>query len=474
MVEFLKKRKNIMILLSLFTISLIFIMPSIIYLLQNKTLDGFNTYFSWSLKKLESKQTRIADALCFEIIFFLISFIYIKVIKREKDIFKNFKQILLVILIQGIIFLIAVPYATSDIFYYLGTGWLESKYDQNPYYVAVSDFREHNTDEVLRNTGYWENTTCVYGPGWSFISKTLAGMSMGNVTIGIYVYKIVAVLIHLAICILIYKITNSRKYVLIYGLNPTLLFHMITNVHNDEYLVLFVLLAIYFLLKKKNIFMSIAMLALSTSIKYLTIILLPFFLLYYFQDKKILQKILYSIGYSIIFIAIIFLTYLLYIEDFSVFTAMLVQGERYSQSIWSLLLVLNNLKICNIDISFLRSVIIVIFIFIYINLCIKYLFLRKINFQEIMKDYSLMVILFIFGVLTNFQIWYLIWLIPGLLFIKRNLRDFSLMLLNVSSITLAIYFYIQCDAYMYGITQSLTILVIATLIKIIRKRRKIC
>ena len=129
--KFYKKNKesSSQLIFLLIIISFIFILPSIVYLFQNKTLDGFNNYFSWSLKQYDSKKARIIDAICFETLFFLIVYIYIKIIKKEKEIFKNFKQMLLIIIIQSFIFAIAVPYATSDIFYYLGTGWLDSKYN---------------------------------------------------------------------------------------------------------------------------------------------------------------------------------------------------------------------------------------------------------------------------------------------------------------------------------------------------------
>jgi uncharacterized membrane protein len=53
---------------------------------------------------------------------------------------------------------------------------------------------------------------------------------------------------------------------LIYGANPTILFEALSNVHNDIFIVLFILLAIYFVTKKKNLMLSVAFIAMATAI----------------------------------------------------------------------------------------------------------------------------------------------------------------------------------------------------------------
>lgn len=74
---------------------------------------------------------------------------------------------------------------------------------------------------------------------------------------------------------------------LIYGLNPFILIEGISSVHNDMFVVMFILLAIYFLKNKKKILPSVVFLSLGAGIKYFPIILLPFMIIYHLEKKNL-------------------------------------------------------------------------------------------------------------------------------------------------------------------------------------------
>ena len=99
-------------------------------------------------------------------------------------------------------------------------------------------------------------------------------ISNKNINICIITFKFINILIHLLNCYLIYKISNKKIFSVIYGLNPSILLEFIGNMHNDTILVAFILLAIYFIYKKNNLKISILFLALSTGMKYFSILLL--------------------------------------------------------------------------------------------------------------------------------------------------------------------------------------------------------
>ena len=78
----------------------------------------------------------------------------------------------------------SISFTCSDVFYYLGIGRLDSKYNENPYYITIADFVENykNIEEIKKDTvlmqGYqndWADTTVVYGPIWTVICKFVAG-----------------------------------------------------------------------------------------------------------------------------------------------------------------------------------------------------------------------------------------------------------------------------------------------------------
>ena len=312
----MKKDKLLIYLMIL--ISIVLCIPSIVYLINNRTVDGFDAYYTYTLTKSNSETVRLGSGILVIGLLIVFSIIYILLIKKENKIFKDKKQIFIFIILISFIFMMILPYLSSDIYYYIGDSWLAAKYKANPYYTSVEDLQNTGiNDEILNNTGYWRNTTSVYGPLWNSIAKLLVSLSFGNVTIALFIFKLASFLIHILNSNLVYKITKSKKYMVLYGVNPLILIEFLSNVHNDIYLILFILLSLYFLVREKNVYFTVAFLALSVSIKYSTLLLVPFILIYYFRDKTIPKRILYCFVSGISIIGLVVLMYLPYYKDYT-------------------------------------------------------------------------------------------------------------------------------------------------------------
>ena len=446
-------------------ISVILCLPSILYLINNKTVDGFDVYYTYTLIKSQNEfQGTIAGIVIIGLLL-IFSVFYFYIIKNNKEIFTNKKQIFLFVIIISFIFMMILPYLSSDIFYYMGDGWLLSKYKQNPYYVSVAELQAQGiNDEILNNTGYWKETTSVYGPLWSIIAAFLVSLSFGNVTISLFIFKFASFLVHILNCYLIYKITKSHKYILLYGLNPLILLEFLGNVHNDIYLLLFMLIALYFLIRKKNIYLGMLFLAFSISIKYSTALIVPFILIYCFRNKTIPKRILCCIISGLSIVASVILLYMPFFRDFTIFTNMLVQGERFSQSIQAFLLTSAR------DIfSVVNKIALPIFMVMYICILITLVFKKKVSFKELMKKYNFIMLIFIFVVLVNFQKWYILWLIPTIIWQSKYMRRFILYLTATAIIPSLKYFQIGVDAYIYGIHYSIMILIFSIIASLIYK-----
>ncbi len=459
----MKKTKKIYIYLILL-VTIILCLPSIIYLIKNQTVNQFDSYYTYTLARTDNIIISIISAVV--VIGFLLIFgvLYLLIIKNEKSIFKNIKQIMLFIIIISALFTIMLPFLSSDIYYYIGDSWLSAKYNQNPYYVTVADLQNQGiNDEILNNTGYWKNITSVYGPLYNIISEILVSFSFGSITIALFVFKFASYLIHVLNSYLMYKITKSRKYMLLYALNPLILIELLSNVHNDIYLLLFMLLAIYFVVRKKNIYFSIIFLAFSVSIKYSSLLLVPFILIYYFKDKTIPKRILLCIISGLGIIAIVIMFYMRYYQDYTIFTNMLAQGNKYSQSILSFLLVKSNRSIFEL----INNFVIPIFIALYgINVLI-FAFKKKIVLKQLMKEYNFMMLIFIFLVLSTFQKWYVLWLIPTIMYQNKYMRKFILYLTITAIVPSFGYFLVEGDPYMLGISYSMTMLFISLILLLI-------
>lgn len=426
--------------------SLLLITPSIIYLIQNKTVMGFDTYFNFFINNTANKTISTLIYIC---IYLVITILYLMIIK-QKEIFKNINHIIKFVFLISMVFVIMLPWTTSDIFYYMGVGELDSQYNQNPYYVTMEQYYEENEknidDEIFEQgaNNFWANTTVVYGPIAQLIFKICTAISFKNIDVCIIIFKLLNVIIHVANCYLIYKLSN-KKFAVIYGLNPFILFEFIGNVHNDIIVVFFILLTLYYLVKKKNLILSIIFLALATGIKYFTILLLPIVILYHFRKEENLGKRFWKcIKYGLLFLIIFMLEYAIYFRDFQVLTAMFVQTERYSKSIYSALMQ-ENKELMYI----IKDIFIITFVGYYLKMCIDLITNKKIKLYEIIRKYNIALMFFLL-ILTNFQQWYLIWLFATIMWQKPNMIRNAIGLTTATEIANSVYMF-KSEWYIYDI-----------------------
>lgn len=430
------------ILLITFVITaILFAIPSISYLIQNRTILNFSEYFKFCL----NDTNRVEQTILYLGILTVLTILYFLIIKNRKEIFKKDKQIYIFITIISLIFVTVVPFLSSDIFYYLGIGRLDSKYGENPYYVTMQEFVEKGDnnkylehDTVLAK-GYendWRSETVVYGPIWTFICKIVAGISFGNIDIGLLTFKILNVIVHVLNCYLIYKITGKKLFVLIYGLNPYILIEGIANVHNDIYVVTCILASLYFLLKKKNIIGSIIFIAIATAIKYFTVLLLPFIIIYHFRDKKPWERLKKCFLYGMLFVFVVSVTYLLYIRDLEILNGLIVQQEKFAKNFYIILMQYFNIPDL---VSSTNKTLLISFIIIYFFTCVTLLFKKEFKFGVEIRKAEYFLIAFLFLLITNFQPWYIMWLFPLIMWQKKKVIQLVMQIALISQFANAVF-----------------------------------
>ena len=429
------------ILIGFVLMAIIFAVPSIQYLLENGTILNFNEYFKFCL----DDSNRVEQTIIYLMLLTGLTICYFLIVKHREKLFKNNKQMYMYIAIISLIFVIVVPFLSSDVFYYLGVGRLDSAYGQNPYYVTIKDFveSEDNSQYLEQDTvlakGYendWGSTTVVYGPVWTLVCKIVAGISFGNIDIGLLVFKLLNMAIHLVNCYLIYQLTGKKLFVLLYGLNPYMFIEGIANVHNDIYVVTCILASLYFLLKKKNIIVSIVFLALATAIKYFAILLLPFIIIYYFRDRKPLEKLKNCFLYGMLFVFIVAITYLLYIQDIQVLSGIMTQQGKFTKNFYIILMEYFDIPdlVSNVNMIFLIS-----FIIIYFFTCLTLLYKKQIKFREEMRKTEYFLVAFLFLLITNFQPWYIMWLFPLMMWQKKKMIQFVVQIALISQFANSVF-----------------------------------
>jgi hypothetical protein len=199
------------------------------------------------------------------------------------------------------------PIGAVDIFDYIINGRILAYYRLSPFAHVASEF----PGDSLAPYAAWQKVPSAYGPLWAFLAagtNLLAGSA--ELLANVWAFKGLAILFYVLDSGLIYGILAEIKpaYALpgafLFAWNPLLLFETAANGHNDSVMVFFVLLAIHFLLKHSATadsksatsgFASLSIIALTCSvmIKFITIILLPFFLLSLMElgEKKALQEV---------------------------------------------------------------------------------------------------------------------------------------------------------------------------------------
>ena len=273
----------------------------------------------------------------------------------------------------------------------------------------------------------------------------------------------------MAICFLIYKITHRKKFVLLYGLNPFILFEFITNVHNDIYLVLFVMLAFYFLIKKKNIWLTLLFMTFAVAIKYVAALMLPFIVLYYFRKEKVLKKIGWSAVCLIFFLCILALIYIVYFRDANLILNVIMQQAKCRESILTIILILTRDKFYNVY-KIAKNIFIIIFASVYVCSIIKFLLKKKITLRELMKNNNNSIFLFLFLVITNLCPWYTVWLLPTMFWQKSKTIKLILFIQISYELCITYNFILFSESYKIGLLYLPTMAVCYLIYRILDKR----
>lgn len=431
-----------------FIASVIFAIPSIIYLVKNKTIYGFYYVWTYFFKFPENQTEMLNNALIFFLIMTILFLAYIMIAKKHKKI--NAKKIFIMVILASVIFGVIIPYTSTDVYSYIANGWSSAHYRENPYYTSTGEIRDitgQNDPMFNKVANCWKYETVVYGPIWTLICTGLSFMSFGNIDIALLLFKVLNILVHVLNTFLVFKITRKKLFMIIYGLNPFILFEAISNVHNDIFIILFILLAIYFTIRKKNLFLAVAFVAMATAIKYLAILILPFIVIYYVRNKDIKKRIIYCLLSGIEYIIIIALFYLIYMRDLNVLAGLFIQQSKYNRSIMYVIFEYFGQG----KVELIQNIALIIFALSYIIICIRLLIQKEIKFNNIMKKYNIFLFIFTFILITNFNAWYIMWLIPTMFFLNSKTQETVLALCYSSQIANFASFALHSEEQILGI-----------------------
>jgi glycosyl transferase family 87 len=180
-----------------------------------------------------------------------------------------------VILAMNLIFILAPPLLSSDLFNYVGYARLQTIHGLDPYVHPLS---AAPTDSSYIYVGWPLNTTA-YGPLFTFATLPLGWLSFPT---AIWTLKVVTGLASIACVWLVWACATrlgrpALPATLFYGLNPVLLAYAVGGAHNDLLMLAAALGGIYLLLAARE--SGMAALVAAVAVKTSAAVLLPFALL---------------------------------------------------------------------------------------------------------------------------------------------------------------------------------------------------
>src|SRR6185369_5473454 len=137
------------------------------------------------------------------------------------------------------------PFDSTDVFFYMATGWQQTHYGSNPYSELLRTVDGALEDPMIqnewmaRNRNPWMDIPLPYGFLFALISRTIAWLGDGNFWLTLVLFNSLNVLMHAGTALFLWKAgkllpDGSGKVMLyLYTWNPFVIFQYLADVHND-------------------------------------------------------------------------------------------------------------------------------------------------------------------------------------------------------------------------------------------------
>jgi len=230
--------------------------------------------------------------------------LYLK-FKREKKGIKSY-----LVLLGGIILVLVLSYPalSYDIYNYIFNAKMVLVYQADPHKQVALDFATDSWIRFMHNV----HTPAPYFYGWTGISLLPSYLGFNKFVLTLLNFKLFEIPFFLAAVYYLAKIGRKMKVkniedkIWLFAFNPLILIEVFGNGHNDFVMMSLALIGFWFLVKDErrrfgNLFWSLFFLGLSITIKYVTVLLIPLYIVYFFRRKIDIG----SIAAVILFLAIL-------------------------------------------------------------------------------------------------------------------------------------------------------------------------
>jgi hypothetical protein len=154
------------------------------------------------------------------------------------------------------------------------------------------------------------------------------------------------------------------------------------------------------------------------------------------------------------FVIVVAFTYVPYASTTYILDGIKLQETKASKSFWILFVTNNPNRFIHFKIAW--GILIGIFTILYVSYCFYLLFKKNISFRKEMQNILFFLIFFIFCLITNFQTWYTLWLVPILIWQKAKNIKLIMQILLSAQLSYAIYFSIELKFLSYDLVYYIT------------------
>ncbi|MEX2253254.1 MAG: polyprenol phosphomannose-dependent alpha 1,6 mannosyltransferase MptB [Thermoleophilaceae bacterium] len=188
-----------------------------------------------------------------------------------------------------VIFLLAPPLLTTDVFGYIGFGRVGAVHGLNPYEIGPGGI----AGEPTAPYEVWHDLPSPYGPLFTALTYAVAPL---GVAAGLWALKVAAAAASLGCVALVWAIAkrlgrDPLPAALFVGLNPLVLVHVVGGAHNDVFMVLPLLAGVYLAVAGRERLGAAAMVC-AAAVKTTAAVALPFLVISSDERRRLLAAIL--------------------------------------------------------------------------------------------------------------------------------------------------------------------------------------
>jgi len=341
-------------------------------------------------------------------------------------------------------YLFYLPWLSPDVFFYFGTGWIQSAHGLNPYERVIADAPDFPGHPIYQNIyPAWNHIITPYGPLFCKFIKGIAFAAQGNVFGCLILLKVVylmflAVSVFLAARIARILGMSEKAVGICFLLHPAVLIGYLGREHNDIVLMACMLGGVFFALKEKPM-LCIVFFALGAGFKYVPVIVLPCFFVYFLRGNLSPLNLLRVAGLGVAFVVLTFLPSFLFENGVSNFHRLLVGQDQLRMNPFYLVIEKFVTKGW-MEYDRLKMVLKSIFFLIYACILLR-LFLKgaKAGPQDLFFSISMMFIVYFLIGSPEIHEWYAGWFMAYIFWINQRVFFEGGMILTCGLHILAIF-----------------------------------